>query len=265
MSGAPGWLRDALIFDPSALIEFHAGGRRVGWVRRDFATELARWPAVFRLTDHLAFAPGLDDAARRSAGLARVLAALREAGRLRGWRDECYRVPPRGDGPELFRMERAARRRFGIQSHAVHVNGWTRGPAGEPCLWVGRRSPSKSVDPDRWDNLVAGGIAADSDAVATLVKECFEEAGVDAALARRAVHAGTLAFARDDPEGVDAQRIEIHDLELPPDWMPRNQDGEVAGFRRLSIDAVRDLLDVPGAFTVDAALVTLDALARRGE
>lgn len=265
----PDWLRRDLGFDAAGLLPLFADGRRIGWVTHEFALTLARWPGVFESRagaagELLAFRADLADPAMRSAALAGMLVTLRAEGRVRGWRDETYRVPPRGQGGELFRIERAARKLFGIESHAVHVNGWTRGPGGEARLWVARRSPAKSVDPDRWDNLVAGGISAATDAPATLVKECFEEAGLPPELAGRAVHGGTLAFARNDPEGVDVQRIEVYDLELPPGVEPRNQDGEVAEFRCLSIEEIQTLLERPRAFTVDAALVTLDALARRG-
>jgi len=216
--------------------------------------------------ERVGFAPGLDSAATRSLAIAQVLQSLREEGVVTGWRDEAYCVPPRGaqgggTGPELFRMERAARKLFGIESHASHLNGLVRTPAGV-SMWIARRSPAKSVDPDRLDNIVAGGIAAESDAWATLLKECGEEAGIPEALARNAVRRGTLRFRRRDPEGVDAQRIDLFDLELPPEFVPVNRDGEVAEFRLMNIDGLEREMQRPGEFTVDAALVARECLGR---
>ena len=85
-----------------------------------------------------------------------------------------------------------------------------------------------------------------------------------AALARRALPSGTLEFARAVPQGVDAQRIAVFDIELPAGFVPTNQDGEVAAFELLPVSAVLERLQVPHAFTVDAALVALDCLRRRG-
>ena len=239
----------------------------MGWVLPELARRLTRWPEVFSVAqDRVSFSPGLDSAATRSLAIAEVLQRLREDGVVTGWRDEAYRVPPRGAqggaaGPELFRMERAARKLFGIESHASHLNGLVRTPRGL-AMWIARRSSTKSVDPDRLDNIVAGGIAAESNAWATLLKECGEEAGIPEELARQAKRCGTLRFRRRDPEGVDAQRIELFDLELPEDFVPVNRDGEVAEFRRMDVDEVSRQMQRPGEFTVDAALVAGECLGR---
>lgn len=262
----PHWLEQALRFDACALLRFCVGDRRIGWVRPEFARLLARWPRVFTVTpDAVAFADRLDSAAARSEAIAGVLQRLHEEGAVRGWRDECYRVPPRtgepGSEPELFRMERAAHKLFGIESHASHLNGIVRTPAG-PAMWIARRSADKAVDPGLLDNMVAGGIAADSDAWATLQKECGEEAGVPGALACRALRRGVLRFCRNHPEGADVQCIDLYDLELPADFVPQNRDGEVAEFRLLSPGELARELEQPGLFTVDAALVANDCRER---
>lgn len=259
----PSWLDYELQFDPAGLLRFHVGERPVGWMLPELAQRLSRWPGAFTVErDRVGFASGLDSVATRSLAIAEVLRHLREEGVVAGWRDEAYRVPPRGAaGPELFRMERAARKLFGIESHASHLNGLVRTPKGV-SMWIARRSPSKSVDPDRLDNMVAGGIAAESNAWATLLKECGEEAGIPEELARKAVRRGTLRFRRRDPEGVDAQRIELFDLELPQDFVPVNRDGEVAEFRLMDVNAVGREVQRPGEFTVDAALVAGECLGR---
>ena len=268
--GLPAWLERELQFDPAGLLRFHVGERQVGWMLPALARRLARWPDVFVAGDErVGFAPGLDTPAARSLAIARVLQVLRDEGVVTGWRDEDYRVPPcdadeGGVGPELFRMERAARKLFGIESHASHLNGIVRTASGLR-MWIARRSPSKSVDPDRLDNLVAGGIAAGTHAWSTLLKECGEEAGIPESLARRAVRRGTLRFLRRDPEGVDAQRIELFDLELPADFVPENRDGEVAEFRLLAAGEVLRELDVPREFTVDAALVAAECIGRHSD
>lgn len=261
----PPWLEQALRFDASALLRFCVGEHRVGWVRPEFAQQLARWPAVFTVTpDAVAIAERLDSAAARTESIAEVLQRLREQGAVRGWRDEAFRVPPRyvdGSAPELFRIERSARELFGIESHASHLNGIVRTSNGF-SMWIARRSADKSVDPDLLDNMVAGGIAADSDAWTTLLKECAEEAGLPETLARSAQRRGRVRFCRNHPQGADVQCIETYDVELPGDFVPRNLDGEVAGFRLLPFDAVRREIAQPGRFTVDAALVALDCMDR---
>ena len=124
-------------------------------------------------------------------------------------------------------------------------------------------SDAKPVDPGMLDNLVGGGIAEGMDAPGTLVKECAEEAGIPAALAARADHCATLRVTCTVPDGVHDEIVYAYDLELPAEFEPANRDGEVAQFLRI---APAELIDLIAArqFTVDAGLVAIDFLARRG-
>ena len=77
-------------------------------------------------------------------------------------------------------------------------------------------------------------------------------------LARKATAGGTISVLREVPEGVQSEVVSIYDLELPEDFQPHNQDGEVSEFRRLTFSEVeREVL------TYEAALVARDYLRRR--
>jgi 8-oxo-dGTP pyrophosphatase MutT (NUDIX family) len=258
----PAWLKQALAVDYGGFLPLRAAERRFGWVRADFAARLAGFPDVFVCEpERVTLADALATSAARSGALARVAAALREEGVVAGWRDELYEVYAEASGEPIARIERAAVKRFGIRGRAAHLNGIVETDAG-PAMWIARRSDSKATDPGRLDNLVGGGIAAGLDAWQTLLKECREEAGIPFELARRARPRGTLAFDYVVPDGLDSNEVETFDLVLPPAFVPRNEDGEVAGFELAPFDAVRARLDVPGAFTVDAALVAWTCLQR---
>ena len=59
----------------------------------------------------------------------------------------------------------------------------------------------------------------------------------------------------------------MHDLWLPRDFVPANQDGEAVEHRLVPLDDLPALLvhdDGPEALTADASLVALDALIRLG-
>jgi 8-oxo-dGTP pyrophosphatase MutT (NUDIX family) len=95
-----------------------------------------------------------------------------------------------------------------------------------------------------------------------LAKEAWEEAGIEAALARSATRGGTIRILREVAEGVQSETILVHDLVLPPDFQPRNQDGEVAEFRLAPAEEVLALARDTEQFTLDAALVALDHFLR---
>ncbi|NML33159.1 NUDIX hydrolase [Paraburkholderia antibiotica] len=256
-------------FDANAHRPFLIGAERVGWIRESDVPLLARWPDVFEIdAAHVTLVPGFDSVDLRSAALASVIGALAADGRIPGWRDETYAIRNAFDAPPLAYIERAASRFFGTMTYAVHLNGvveYADGGAssgGAPQLWIARRSDTKATDPGMLDNVVAGGIGWGFGVAETIVKECWEEAGIPAEIAARATAGRTAHVLQSLPEGTQAEQIFIYDLALPTDFAPRNQDGEVGEHRLARIDEVARWIE-EDAMTVDASLATLDCLLRR--
>jgi len=250
-------------FDRSRFLRFYAAGEPVGWLRPALAGRLARWPDLFESgIGGVHLARRLSTSQSRSEALARVVRELADEGLVRGWRDESYAIVTVPAGPTLFFIERAAVRPFGLPSLAVHVNGIIAGD--QKNFWIARRSRAKPTDPGMLDNLVGGGVSAGLQAQDVLVKEAWEEAGIEAALAHHATRGGTIRILREVAEGVQSETILAHDLALPPDFRPRNQDGEVAEFRLAPAEEVLALVRDTEQFTLDAALVTLDHFLRSG-
>ena len=67
---------------------------------------------------------------------------------------------------------------------------------------------------------------------------------------------------REVPGGVQSELIFVHDLELPRDFQPHNEDGEVAEFRRVPIGEVVEMLRGDADITLDTSLVMLSFLVR---
>jgi 8-oxo-dGTP pyrophosphatase MutT (NUDIX family) len=266
-------LAEALAGPTQALCAFIVDGHTVGWLDVQRAGRLREFGDVFRLRDNvLTFVADLCDAHTRTVALARVARVLASERRLTAWRDERYAVAPAFGAPACFLLERAAARYFGVHTYAAHVNGYVRREKLE--LWFARRSPTKAIDPGQLDNLVGGGIAADAaaalgdDAIrATVIKESWEEAGIRADVAAGATGAGTIDICRTQPDGLQRETIFVHDLELPGDFEPRNQDGEAVEHRRVSLDEAARLIAIESGsdvVTADASLVVLDFLLRHG-
>ncbi len=239
----------------------------VGWLDPARAARAAGFVDVFvRGPDGIGFAAGIASAAARTAAVARVATTLATAGQLSAWRDERYAVAPAFGAAAHFRMERAAARFFGIQTHAVHVNGLVEAPGGT-CMWIARRCATKAIDPGLLDNLVGGGIAAGDGVRRALVREAWEEAGIPAPLARTARAVGAVHICRAQPDGLQRETIFTHDLALPPEFRPAGQDGEVVDYRLVPLaDAARLAANAagPDLVTADASLVIVDCLLRRG-
>jgi 8-oxo-dGTP pyrophosphatase MutT (NUDIX family) len=227
-------------FRPERFVPLSLGGKRIGWVRPELAARLALFPNVF--------SSGPDRVTLLDAGaLAPAVEVLANEGFIPGWRNERYRIA------DLFDIERAAARPFGLTTQAVHLNGIV----GER-MWLARRSATKPIDPGILDNLVGGGVTAGLTRLQVLVKEAWEEAGISATLAQKATPGGTMSVLREVAEGVQSEIISIYDLELPEDFQPRNQDGEVSEFQLLAFESVKR-----ETLTYEAGLVARDYFNRR--
>ena len=240
------------------------GGEAVGWVRRDVAERLGKYPTVFatdgktvRLRDHLA---SFD---HRTAAVGDVARDLYEAGVFTGWRNEWFPVMPRFGTPPLMRLERAAVPMFGAHAYGVHMNGFVRN-GNQLKLWIGKRGDDRPIEPGKLDHLVAGGIPFGMSVQECLVKEAEEEASIPAALAARAKPAGAIRYRMEHQGWVRNDTMFVYDLEVPADFTPVNEDGEIASFRLMELDEVAAILSAGEDFKFNVALVLIDFLVRHG-
>ncbi len=243
---------------------FIVADRHVGWVKADFAQLLAEFPGTFYLTDReVHLHDRLAESDDRTEAVSDVLAKLHEQGAIPGWRGELYPVNRRFGEAPLLLMERAATPLFGLQTYGINVNGLVR--AGSAWkVWIARRAMTKHVDPGLLDLIVGGGQPHGISIADNLLKECAEEACIGPTLAERARPASITTMVIEAAEGL---RIGVQfnfDLELPADFQPRNDDGEVSEFQLWSMDELQENLRGADDFMFDAALAKLDLLVRFG-
>ena len=244
-------------------LPFYVKEHAVGWLRPSFADQLRRWPHVFEVNPAFVTLRAKPETPQgRTAAMAEVTRDLAKDGIIRGWRDELVSISHHYAAPELMRVERAATRHFGMMSYAAHLNGFTR-IGGMVHVWVARRSPDKAVDPDKLDNLVGGRISAGLSVDETVRKEAWEEAGIAPALLAGVNCLGAVRVEYSVPEGLHREILFVHDLWLPPEFKPANQDGEVSEIRRMPLEDVMQNL-LTGDFTLDSGAVMIDALLRMG-
>jgi len=242
--------------------------QRVGSVARAHLPALARWPDALTLApDRLLMTL---PAAERDSFFTEANRWLHAAGLLIGWRDETYAVralptsggPAPADAPLLARLERTAARFWGSTSYGAHCNGYLAGADGRPThLWIARRAFNKPTDPGLLDNLIGGGVPLGQSAAACVVREGWEEAGLNPAQMAGLRAGRRIAVQRDIAEGLQLEDLSSFDLPLPPGLQPVNQDGEVHSHMLMPIGQAL-VCAAAGEMTVDAALVTLDFALR---
>lgn len=253
--------RHAVIPRRPLILRGPRGPVAVGSVAEAHLPALADWPQWITIGPE---AVTLDFGAEIEAITTRwatVNEALRAQGLIVAWRDEPYGV---WDEQEVSHatIERAASRFWGTLTLGAHASGYVADASGRPThLWIAQRSPTKATDPGKYDNLIGGGVPEGQSPQQALVREGWEEAGLQPAQMSAARAGGVLCLQRDIAEGLQHEWLYAYDLQLPPDLQPRNQDGEVAAFHCLPLHEALALA-AGEQMTVDAALVTLDFALR---
>lgn len=249
--------------DPARYVPFRVAGVDVGRLRRDRLDALAgRAELEIVPGAGVSLAPSLADSESRTAALDGIVRDMAARGLCAPRRGEPFPVGVRF-GESLCEVDRAGAEFFGIAACGVHLNGHVDEGA-DMALWVPTRSRGVRVCPGQFDNMVAGGQPARIGIVENLVKESAEEAGLPAALARRAAPAGTVTYALDGATGLKRGVLFVFDLALPRDFTPVNRDGEVEDFALWPVAKAMRRVAETGDFKFDSALVLIDFFIRRG-
>jgi 8-oxo-dGTP pyrophosphatase MutT (NUDIX family) len=228
-----------------------------GWVDTDTARCLLEPPSRFESNDgRLTLAPDPHDPQARSEVLDWAARRLHQAGIVREWRSEQLDVCT-DDGRRVATVERAACRALGIETRSVQLNAFRP----DRSLVVARRAAHKLSDPNRWDNLAGGMIAAGERDHEALAREAYEEAGLRLAQLPVA-HGSRLRVQRMVPEGLMIETVQVFDVQVLSDFVPTNLDGEVAAFQTWPVETAVEAIE-RGDFTLQSSLAILDALRRR--
>lgn len=123
--------------------------------------------------------------------------------------------------------------------------------------------------PGKLDVTVGGGIGLGETALSTIVRECTEEASMDAGYVRQNVRSvGTLPFPNRSPAGwILPGLYYLYDLPLLAEGsiVPRTNiaDGEVENFELMDAETVLQNL-IEGKFKASSCLAIVDFFIRHG-
>ena len=262
-----GYLRHVLACNPPVterFVPWRIQGQVVGWLRPWLVEKLAGRPDVFEIRNDVVHLRGeFGDFSTRSEALDDVVGWLAQQALITPPMGEPYPVTPAGREAALCIMDRAAAAYFGVRAFGQHLNGYVRLDDGIH-MWLGRRARDRLIFPGCLDNMVAGGLPWGVSLQENLRKECAEEAGLSSELADQAVPVGLVSYNRVTERGFRPDVLYCYDLELSPDFRPRNTDGEVESFSLLPLGEVARLVRETDEFKLNCNLVIIDFLLRHG-
>jgi 8-oxo-dGTP pyrophosphatase MutT (NUDIX family) len=262
-----GFLRHLAACNPpirEPFLPWYIGTERVGWLRPAIAAALRDYPDVFVVeAGRVSLQPALQGFEGRTCALERVVRGLAAAGITAPCLGEVYPVAAGGRDAAMCVIDRAAAPSFGVRTYGQHLNGFVRRDEGIH-MWLGRRARDRQLFPGALDNMVAGGLPHGMSLADNLAKECAEEAGMPAELARQARPVGVVSCNRVAPRGLRRDLLYCYDLELPDDFVPVNTDGEVESFMLLPLQEVADIVHDTDEFKLNCNLVVIDFLVRHG-
>lgn len=215
----------------------------------------------------------LDTFEKRSAVVAQLAEEWRQKDPVvaKGWRDELYVVFSPRTVP-YFSVERAFSGVLGVVTYGVHINGIvpaSKSSNGKTKMWVPRRSKTKATYPGKLDNTIAGGVAYPLGLWDNVIKECYEEGGLDKAFVEpRISSAGVILYLCQPygPKGHAQPEVEyIYDLvfDSETEYEPSPVDGEAEEFKLMDLDEVLQRMK-DGEFKPNCTLVVIDFLIRHG-
>jgi 8-oxo-dGTP pyrophosphatase MutT (NUDIX family) len=252
-------------WNPDAFRPFVIDGRQMGRVRHDWARRFADFTGVFEVGERaVVLNPALTDFEHRTRAVEEVLVRLGEAGEFRSLRGEYFPVLHDWHEEPVMKVDRAGVPLLGVRGFGVHMNGYVVDADGGIRMWVGKRARDKRTEPGKFDHLVAGGQPHGLSLRENLIKEAEEEASIPRPLAERARPVGALIYVLEREQGLRDDVLFLYDLELPADFVPVNQDGEVEFFELWPIADVMARVRDTDDFKFNVALVNIDFFLRHG-
>lgn len=250
--------------DSDHFIPFTVDGRVSGWLKKPFAERLHQWPQVFEISaTEVRLHRTLNGFNSRTIAMTQVTDQLVAEGVIERRHGEQYPVTLDRRDQAIMLIDRAAAPYFGIRVFGQHLNGYVR-RGNEILMWIAKRSEHKWDFPGKLDNLVGGGLPFDLSPQKNLIKECQEEASIPLTLANQARSVGVVTHCSETDKGLSSEVIYCYDLELPDDFVPVSNDGEVEDFYLWPLDKVAQIVRDTEAFKMNCNLVIIDFLIRHG-
>ncbi|AGF46597.1 NUDIX hydrolase [Candidatus Kinetoplastibacterium desouzaii TCC079E] len=149
-------------------------------------------------------------------------------------------------------IERSTARFLGLKTRSVHLNAWE----SNYSIWVSKRSMNKYINPGKWDTLVGGLVSYQESIEEALIRESFEEAGIDLLNIIDQFNIKKIKNIKKlTKEGYQIEDLFSLCCSLEQKH-PINHDGEVEIINKMNINKIISKIQ-KGEFTEEAAFIII--------
>ena len=238
-------------------------GKRVGSIRNDNVAYILS-QSIFFEKDEMIF---LDESYTHIDTRTEVLNAFAHQAfkdkMTNRYMNEPYPVIETPSSEPLALVDRSVSTLLGLISFGQHLNGYLY-KEGKMMMWIARRSYTRGYEAGKLDHIVAGGLPYGIDLMENILKECDEEANISPDLAKNLKEVGYVSYKHEYAQGGKNDILYCYDLELPEDFVPVCNDGEVEEFYLMPIEEVMEIVKSSYDFKNNCNLVLIDFFIRHG-
>tara|TARA_Y100001935_G_C17311646_1_gene516945 strand:- start:3768 stop:4640 length:873 start_codon:yes stop_codon:yes gene_type:complete len=244
-------------------IPWKTNNRTLGWISKENIFVLKKFPNIFHINNTVRLKSENLDFKEISNLLAEVADYLAANKIIPQLMNELYPVTYGERKDAIAVIDRAATSFFGLRAFGQHLNGFVK-ISGEIHIWVAKRAYDRHIFPGALDNMVAGGLPYGISLRDNLAKECWEEAGMPDHIVETASPVGLVTYNKISKHGFRPDILYCYDIELDPNFIPKNTDGEVESFNLIPVREIMEIVKNSDRFKTNCNLVVIDFLIRHG-
>lgn len=267
------WINECNQYNPDDYIPFFIDTSVLGYIHVENAylfksQGFEKGNAIFSFSqfqgqEAITFHETINDFNSRTQAANEAAQSWYQSGVISSWVDEQYDVSTGFNKASFFTIERAASSLLGIKKYGIHLNAWVE-KQGKMYLWVAKRAMDKHTFPGKLDHLVAGGHGTGYCIEETMIKECAEEANIPEHIAQLSKPVSMVSYVMDNKQKLQQDNLFVYDLQLEPDFVPENTDGEAEEFYLWPIEKVLDCVATTRDYKINCNLVIIDFAIRHG-
>ena len=249
-------LKDCNKYKESNFLKFFIDNHHVGFIKKKNLNIINKFSNFFLLKKNKIFLKKeINNFQKRTYAINQVFIFLLKQKLISSKHREFFPVFKSFKSKPLLKVQRLMGPFFGFQFFGVHLNGFLK-KNNEYFMWIGRRT-KKGNFPNDLDQIAAGGLPFNVTIKKNLIKESYEEANIDKKLVVKSKYDGIISYRVETKLGLSRHILFCYNLELPMNFIPKNNDGEITNFYLWPIGKILKIIKESRKFKFDCALVIL--------